>query len=391
MIFSIGDSHIRSLSYNNSILPIFLGPAAFNNFTNPKNSESTKEKISFILKKVPAASEIVIWLSGDVQLYHNYCSKKKNFNSAHKELMEYASNYLETILELEEFEHNLIIVGSVCNTGFYQKLTELYNNILEEGLIASNVTFVDPLKLINLNGKVFADINLDNFHISADFCQYLLKYLSNENLAKPGIDFHQNYEFKYLYDIKENDYNYKIWGDCSYIDLKLNGNETHLWDKYHQHTIFCINAIKYLFGQKYDSLKPNLKKKVLIFDAKEGFASFELLKIGFNDISVIEKDHHMHRFFSLINSIFYEAKVKAVSKVHKSYDFIINLEMHRYSLKAKIDLINTCSTSSKVFYYSSYNTNLEFEIIKKHLPEFKSEVVFESNDYFLSIHAIKFN
>ena len=391
MIFSIGDSHIRSLSYNNSILPIFLGPAAFNNFTNPKNSESTKENISFILKKVPAASDIIIWLSGDVQLYHNYCSKKKKNNSAHKELMEYASNYLETILELEKFEHNLIIIGSVCNTGFYQKLTELHNNILEEGLITSSTTFVDPLKLINSNGKEFADLNLDNFHISTDFCQYLLKYLSNENLAKTGIDSHQNYEFKYLYDIKENNYNFKIWGDCSYIDLKLNENETHLWDKYHQHTIFCTNAIKHLFGQKYDSLKPNLGKKVLILEAKEGFASFELLKIGFDDISVVEKDSHMHRFFSLINSIFYQGKVKAVSTVAKPYDFMVNLGMHRYSLKAKIELINTCSTRSKVFYYSSYNTNLEIEIIKKHLPGFKSEVVFESNDYFLSIHAIKFN
>ena len=391
MIFSIGDSHIRSLSYNSCILPIFLGPAAFNNFTNLKNSESTKEKISFILSKVPAASDIIIWLSGDVQLYHNHCSKKKIFNSAHKNLMEYADNYLETILELEKFEHNLIIIGSVCNTGFYQKLTDNYNKILEEGLIDSNTTFVDPLKLINSNGKKFADLNLDNFHISTDFCQYLLKYLSNENLAKTGIDMHLNYEFKYLYETNENNYNFKIWGDCSYIDLKLNENETHLWDKYHQHTIFCTNAIKHLFGQKYDSLKPNLGKKVLILEAKEGFASFELLKIGFNDISIIEKDAHMNRFFSLINSIFYQGKVKAVNTVAKPYDFVVNLGMHRYSLKAKIELINTCSTRSKVFYYSCYNTNLEIEIIKKRLPEFKTEVVFESNDYFLSIHAIKFN
>ena len=74
-IVVIGDSHIRAFAYNDSFIPLFIGPAAFNNFLTKENQAKVESKIGNLLDSSSGTGFTLMFLfSGDVE---HICSLSK--------------------------------------------------------------------------------------------------------------------------------------------------------------------------------------------------------------------------------------------------------------------------------------------------------------------------
>ena len=228
-ILVIGDSHVRAFSYNNHFIPLFIGPAAFNNFLTAETANHLKQKIAGLLSRVrDNHPKVLLLFSGDVE----HTARKSAGYSGHEAqiIKESSSRYCEVFGELTEQFHGVEIIISATLPGsktIYKQYQDLYNDHLRTFCQKANVKFLD------VNDEISDEIGLLKYPYKADFAhisyratRFFIQDLLTKKVLQPSPQsFVNDYQWEDVINIETHNGPYKIWGGIFRDELIIQDHE----------------------------------------------------------------------------------------------------------------------------------------------------------------------
>lgn len=365
--YVIGDSNVRSFAYDLHLIPLFIGPAAFNNFLSKKKSDHTKDKIKEVCKLLTKNDRLLLTFSGD-----HYHVGELNDDGLEK-LIKAASLYCASVLEIRNsFDGELIVILPFAPTISRKdkiKHHKFYLSELVEQFDKNKINYLNPNKKITTEGTLREYYTMDFAHVSYKYIQHLLDDLESETeFAEIN-----NKPWSYLYILNTKFGPIKIWGDHAKEDLKLGTFDVHYWHTYNQKTLLIKHFCKLINSFLVNSITVDLLKTIHIFDCKEGFVAFELLKNRATKIRIdatdsdeinIERAKILNKFYGYDN-LKLEKQIVSPSKIINNNDFIVSFERATWDNKYKKDFFDQAFKSSAVIFFLSYTVKNDSRLLKK--------------------------
>ena len=228
-ILVIGDSHVRAFAYDANFIPLFIGPAAFNNFLTDKSSNRVLSKILALFNGAKNTHlPLLIMLSGDVEhirrKYDNLTPKVR------EELEESSERYAACVMSLSKRLDRDVYVGLTLPgadslyTQFRQIHTDKFLVEVEECDSVKPIDFNE--KIADSQGFLLDRYRADFVHISYHAIAPILSILNNKGLL---IDQESELrsDFRWWTSVTiGTDYGpFKVWGDTHKDELILENCE----------------------------------------------------------------------------------------------------------------------------------------------------------------------
>ena len=278
----LGDSHSRSFSYNPYIVPIFIGPAAFNNFLTDKNADSVSNKCFSIIDKIPHNLIILTCFSGDPEHHARPVKHQRNRNDIIfpdiQLLHSAAERYVKLLLEIN-LQKNREIVAISPIPGTYEEhcvAHTIYTQYFLSLCKKKNIKTICINNKISNKTKLLKKYSSDFIHISPNSIHYYLDALSD---LYPSLNISKSYpkgwQNKHEFVIQKNIF--KIWGDCNQSDLICKYGDILKFENldFNQslrtHAVKVISKFIYLLKSKEVD-----NKSVNMLDSHDGFYCFLL-------------------------------------------------------------------------------------------------------------------
>ena len=228
-IYVIGDSHIRAFSFEEQFIPLFIGPAAFNNFLTKQNADKITLKILELFKNnLDEKFNILLLFSGDVEHVIRKSSGYSQVEIDH--LNESAFRYIHCISTLKEKLPNATICISAVlpgRTELYSKYQNHYISILIKYCTKKNIPFIDINSLITNDKKIIRyPYKADFAHISYKVANLYLNELFEKKILLLNEPLNvANYKWSHVYNIETSMGPFKIWGDVYKDQLIIREHE----------------------------------------------------------------------------------------------------------------------------------------------------------------------
>lgn len=370
-IYIVGDSHVRSFSYSNSFIPLFIGPAAFNNFLTESRTNHTVKKIMCISSKLSINDTLILMLGGGVR---HFAKDASNTQKSVEQLDLVVKNYIPSIRQIRDsFPGKLIVCLSfppVLNDNNDIECHQYYNAALGKELESEDVTFVDISNPISENKLLKPKYTLDVLHVS-----YLISPILLDAIELEGVnvysDKNNEYPWSYLYEIPTKDSGpYKIWGDCVKENLLLDKNQIHI-QFYQQKTLliqcYCRVISKLLMSEHGDT-----KLDLMVVECKDGLVNFELAEnIIFKNILGCDSSRLSICRAKMLNSLYGYRNVEfnilcnEPSEVLTECHIVICFERYNWTNPSKLIFFKEVKSKCEIFFFSSYNVKNDMNVLKK--------------------------
>jgi hypothetical protein len=341
-IYILGDSHIRAFSFANQIMPIFIGPAAFNNFLSERNALMVINKIDHLICSLESdLKELILIISGDVI----HVSRKSE--GKEKDLIKLDAaikRYSEFIDKFHVSYPNVkLVVGAVfpgC-TDMYLQYELYYNERLQNICHNVAVPFINVNTVITTDGKLDFPFKADFAHVNYRVVKPFLELLSeNINANLEDRCYYNDFRWEYVYNIETKVGPLKIWGDIYRDQLILEEEQILLLSEFQKRSLEYVSALTGIMDFVGDKLTLS---SYTVGNCKEGFLVFEIKKIldvdvnGFDlNLTRIERAEQLKKLYNL-NS------VQFCEYTSDNFEFnkvIIDFEIYRLNSDLKQILFN---------------------------------------------------
>ena len=213
-IIVIGDSHVRSFSFNQNFIPMFIGPAAFNNFLTEKNTNTVISKLTELLLRIKLKPiKVLLLLSGDVI---HVVRKSQGYSKEESiELNNSAKRYLDCITRIREhFPHVTLSVSAVLpgREELYSIYQDEYNKLLSDYCKSEDIHFININECITENKLLTYPYQADFAHISYRAIRFYIKNLKEKNLLTSKASEYSDYQWAYTYEFQTDSGPFRIWG-----------------------------------------------------------------------------------------------------------------------------------------------------------------------------------
>lgn len=222
-IIVIGDSHVRAFSYSKHFIPLFIGPAVFNNFLTDKSATHINFKVTELLSRLNQKKATVLFLfSGDVE---HIIRNSKGQNPEEIDTLESASRrYVSFISDIAgKFQNIQFLVSAVLpgSSKLYKTYQDLYNNHISAFCKEKRILFMD------INPSITDNSGLLRYPYKADFAHinyrvpplYLKEATSQKILLEEIGSYVSDYQWRDVINIETGNGPYKIWGAISRDEL----------------------------------------------------------------------------------------------------------------------------------------------------------------------------
>ncbi len=246
-IIVIGDSHVRAFAFNENFIPLFIGPAAFNNFLTKKNADKVASKVIALIEQSLSIDSTYLFLfSGDVE----HVRRKSSEITAEiiVELEDSAIRYVEVLKSIAIRLNDKICVGlSLPGTNdLYNDIRMLYTNKFLSKLKGDSRIQVFDFNpdLIDQDGFLINYYKADFAHISYRCVGPILDKLVKGGLMKAD-QYNRRCDFEWWasFNIGTEEGPFKIWGDTSRDALIVDDNEKLVLKHFHRRTAIITENV----------------------------------------------------------------------------------------------------------------------------------------------------
>ena len=377
-IVVLGDSQIRALSYSDFMLPLWLGPANFNNFLTETRSEYTRKKIHEVLECFDYHCDVLFFLSGDV-LHHckNTHETKKATDLENRDfIVSVAHRYFQLICEVQaKLQGTLMVSSSIPSFGSleYVQLGRWYNETLQKLCLSRNIFFVDIWEKLALEGITKQEFRANGDHINHQALPVFLEAFKKNTLL-PDETKINHFEFSYLYRIPFLTGECKIWGDHPKESLIVEDGENYWWTRYQERTrktLACVKEINRLMEILYN--KMGRKLDVLILSAKECFVPFLLEHTFLNSITASEENLVKVEYGKTLLRMFKPKQEIRIILSREYFDFqrlgtfdcVIELGKFNYFENFRKSVFDAVAKQTDYFFFFSFDPKVDSRNILK--------------------------
>jgi len=305
-ILVIGDSHVRAFAYNANFIPLFIGPAAFNNFLTDKNSDKVLSKILALIEKAVCIDMPILFLfSGDVEHVRR---KNQNLNpEAQTELEESAVRYANCVKKISERIGQDVFVGLTLPGR--DELYSLFREIHKSKLL-SEISDIGSVKPIDFNANISDSSGVLLEEYRADFVHISYNAILPIQLllAKAGILSDQKSrlgcEFRWWSSINlgTDEGPFKIWGDTDKDELIIDVSEKLVL----KHAQRRSKVLSQNFAVIRETYKTEIERSgITIANLKQGQLVIGAIKhFGQGKVNGFEYSEQNRHFANLVGQLF---------------------------------------------------------------------------------------
>jgi len=362
----LGDSHSRSFSYNSYIVPIFIGPAAFNNFLTDKNANSVGKKCLSIIDKIPHDIIILTCFSGDPEHHARPVKHQRSRNDIIfpdiQLLHSAAERYVKLLLEIN-LQKNREIVAISPIPGTYEEhcvahtiYTQYFLSLCEK----KNIKTICINNKISNKTKLLKKYSADFIHISPNSIHYYLDSLSKlfPNL-KITKSYPKGWQNKHELVIQKSIL--KIWGDCNQSDLICKYGDILKFENLDLEQSLKTQAAKVICKFIYLLESTEMENKsVNMLDSHDGFYCFllsNLLNFSYNIYGTdhsslnVARSNFLNYFHRDNNCKFIQIRKNDFIKTN----FYVSLDRINSSESYLKSLISFTKTNNKIVFFLTNN------------------------------------
>lgn len=368
-LFIIGDSHVRAFGYNNAYVPLFIGPAAFNNFRTAKSAEVVTNKIVDLLINVKEDISLMLLFVGDVE--HATRHVDTFSDKEWLQLDESITRYQESIKILKEKFFNIkLIVSSVLpgRSEQYRKCQEHYNKKIKSFCSENNIHYIDVNdRIVNPEGFLVYPYKADFAHINYRVPEIYYRELISMSFFENDSTYYSDYKWSHVYNIDTTYGPVKIWGDIYRDELIVNDYETISLDRLQKSSIQQTQSIKKIAEICSGTIHEN---EITIANCQEGFLAFELMKINNFKINAWDFDLEKINNAKLLGTLGKNGKVDfyTVSAQNKTFEFrkvVIDFEQYKFKEEVRLEILSEIKKQSAYLFMLSENVKSDTRILNK--------------------------
>lgn len=294
VIYAIGDSQIRAIAYQKSILPFFIGGSAFNNFLTEKKAEKTAAKIKALLSKSEGDENLLFIMNGD-PIHFSVKTLKTNEEKSEEELLMAANRYVSFLKELQSERNGKIAVCSSIIGAIEKSINTFksYNEVIQKGCNELGILYLDIFSKMVDNDIFNEEYRADWAHINQKISPFVVQSLKMNGFLNDSVKDNDPYEYSYLYDVPTEEGSYKLWGDFPVEKLQLGKKALKYNLKLHSKTSAHQKLIE-LVSLILPKIEAELKQspELRITNSREGFLAFLVNQQNVRSILASDSDSH---------------------------------------------------------------------------------------------------
>jgi hypothetical protein len=369
MIYVFSDSHARSFAFLRGVVPVFVGPAGFNNFNTDANSKTFSLKTLDILDSL-ASNDVVLINFGSGLRHHD--TDLECFGTYANDVVKRFCDFIDTLTD--SFSGLVACVGPTppISRDKYAdkviveaKLVERVGVMLEAAIervhyinFPSDAIVVDKGLRFLTNDQSFDSIHID---------QYLAQNIVND-LPSVQVGFRNaDHYLRYVSSIETPAGLVKIHGDITPSDLEVRkGSELYI-PTLVKETALISDTLKKLFTDVSGV------KRILFLNPAEGWPvvlAKEYWRSAEIDIIYTHADELKSERSFIFNLFGISANVLQLSETldqgnKLSYDFIVFCESEYMNRKDKADLLKALLSHTDKLLFRSSNIDNDKKIVSR--------------------------
>ena len=368
-IFVVGDSHVRAFGFHKSFFPLFIGPAAFNNFKTEKSSDLVSRKLELILEGFSSnIIYLILLFNGDV--IHTARGKKDISEDDVSHLKIAANRFSKIITKIISLNpENQILIGATLpgTDKVYKYYQEVYNN--EMRLLAEKKHFeiFDVNKnLTNSSGFLLSKFRADFAHINYKVADHFANVLIN-NKWDIKKEENSNYRWKNVISINRKNCEIKVWGGVYRDQLITEDHETLPLSDFERNS----NLLRKILFEVITFCKKKLDTSLIsIGNCGEGFLLIEATSVFDGPIFGFDCDSTRIENANLLLKIHGTEKVKIVQRkfgnpLNKYFGIVLDFEQFRFKEQNRLELLNEYRLNSDYVFLLSKNLKSDSRILQK--------------------------
>ncbi|MDC0906597.1 hypothetical protein OAS81_04520 [Gammaproteobacteria bacterium] len=359
MIYVFSDSHARSFAFLRGVVPVFVGPAGFNNFNTDINSKTFNLKTLAVLEFL-ASNDVVLINFGSGLRHHD--TDLEHFGTYANDVVKRFCDFINTITD--SFS-GLVVCTGPTPPGSREKYTdkviveaklvERVGVMLEAALervcyinFPSDAIAVDQGLRFLSNNQMF-----DSIHIN----QYLAQKIVNDLPSVQASFRNADQYLRYVSSIETPAGLVKIHGDITPSDLEVRKGSELFLPNLLKETALISDALEKLF------IEGSGVKRILFLNPAEGWPVVLAKKYWRSaeiDITYTHSDELKSERSFIFNLSGLSANLLQLNQIldqgnKSSYDFIVFCESEYMNRKDKVDLLKALLRHTDKLLFRSSN------------------------------------
>lgn len=205
LVYAIGDSHVRTYSYHDHFLPLYIGPGFANCFLTAELAAAAEVKILLNAARLRAGHLLLFVLGEPDVRFHcedRFGTRQAGDESALRSAVGRYAAVLRRVRERCKFELAVLSVPPSVDAERCA-LAALYNGFLAEHCAAAGVAFIDVWQDLadRVTGLLHHDFDADGIHLTAATLPAVIRALRDSKLVGHAFPAGANFEWTFNYRI----------------------------------------------------------------------------------------------------------------------------------------------------------------------------------------------
>lgn len=205
LVYALGDSHVRTFSYHDGFLPLYVGPGFANCFLTPELAAVAEDKVFMNLARLPKDCAVLLAFGEPDVRFHHEDRFGTQRDGDHKALRTAVARYAATLGRVCDRTKVRLAVMNVPPSVDEARsaLALLYNSYLAEQCPALGVSFIDIWSDLvdSRTGRLQSKFDADGIHLTPAILPALSSALHEKNMVSDGFPGAPNFAWSFNYRI----------------------------------------------------------------------------------------------------------------------------------------------------------------------------------------------
>lgn len=310
--YAIGDSHVRTFSFDSRFLPLYIGPGFANCFLTEELAERARTKVLLNLARIPRGAKILfVFGEPDVRFHqeNRFGTRARPGLAPFHDAIDRYAGLLATVRETTACRP---LVFNVMPSTHAERceLARAYNSLLRTRCGELGVPFVDVWNDLadRDSGLLARRFDADGIHLLATSLPPIRRALHRLGVTRQLLPDEEDFAWSFNYRIPL----------ASDIETRLWGNK--------QHTAAADALIAWLL----DEARGERWQSAAVLNCREGYIAFALANAGFN-VAATDPDARKRRlgakvadFWGLRNVRFARSLPRPGAGAQRPFDVVID-------------------------------------------------------------------
>lgn len=218
LVYALGDSHVRTYSYHDRFLPLYIGPGFANCFLTAELAAATEDKILLNLARVPGNCAVLLSLGEPDVRFHSEDRFGTRGGGDREVLQTAVARYAATLEHVRDSANVRLAVMNVPPSVDVERsrLALMYNNLLAESCKTLEVTFIDIWShLVDARSGLLQPVyDADGIHLKPAILPALSRALREKHVVCAGFPAGPNFAWSFNYRVPLTpQVETRFWGD----------------------------------------------------------------------------------------------------------------------------------------------------------------------------------